>query len=61
MADIDLATAEFKRARDQLGLIGAILPNNFFITEDHAKKTAPIFEVGKGQRTDLVLQGSRRK
>ena len=60
MADIDLATAEFKRARDQLGLIGAILPNNFFITEDHAKKTAPIFETAQKIGGHLFIHPGRR-
>ncbi|NQV56474.1 MAG: amidohydrolase family protein [Rhodospirillales bacterium] len=41
VADMDAAVAEYKRARE-LGLIGAVLPNNFFVTLDWAKKIAPV-------------------
>lgn len=43
-SDMDAAVAEYERARTELGLIGAILPNNFFLTLDWAQKIAPVME-----------------
>ncbi len=47
LADIDVAATELRRCVQELGLIGAILPINFFVNPDEAKKLAPIFEVGQ--------------
>jgi len=41
-ADMDAAVAEYERARTELGLIGAVLPNNFFLSLDWAQKIAPV-------------------
>jgi predicted TIM-barrel fold metal-dependent hydrolase len=43
-ADMDAAVAEYTRARTELDLIGAILPNNFFLGLDWAQKIAPVME-----------------
>ena len=39
--DMDLAIAEYRRARTELGLIGAILPNNGFASLAHAERYKP--------------------
>jgi predicted TIM-barrel fold metal-dependent hydrolase len=44
-ADMDAAVAEYRRARTELGLIGAVLPNNFFMSLDWAEQIAPVLEV----------------
>jgi len=41
-ADMDAAAAEYERGRTELGLIGAVLPNNFFTGIDWAQKIAPV-------------------
>jgi len=43
-ADMELAVAEYERAREELGLIGAILPNNFFKSLDWAEQIRPVME-----------------
>ncbi|MEE2760675.1 MAG: amidohydrolase family protein, partial [Pseudomonadota bacterium] len=43
-ADMEMAVAEYERAREELGLIGAILPNNFFLSLDSAEKIQPVME-----------------
>ncbi|MBT3550032.1 MAG: amidohydrolase family protein [Rhodospirillaceae bacterium] len=43
-ADMDAAVAEYERGRNELGLIGAILPNNFFLTLDWAEKIRPVMD-----------------
>jgi predicted TIM-barrel fold metal-dependent hydrolase len=60
MADIQLAVQEFERARDELGLIGAILPNNCFISEEHANQIAPIFKVAQEIGGHLFIHPGRR-
>jgi predicted TIM-barrel fold metal-dependent hydrolase len=60
MADMSLAVKEYKRARDDLGLIGAILPNNCFMSEDHAKMIAPIFKITQEIGGHLFVHPSRR-
>jgi len=60
MADIDLAVQEYKRARDELGLIGAILPNNCFISEDHAQHLAPIFKIAQEIGGHIFIHPGRR-
>ncbi len=42
LADMDAATAEYERARTELRLIGAVLPNNFFLSLDWAQQIAPV-------------------
>jgi len=60
MADIDLAVQEYRRARDELGLIGAILPNNSFISEDHAHRLAPIFVAAQEIGGHIFIHPGRR-
>jgi predicted TIM-barrel fold metal-dependent hydrolase len=43
LADIDAAVAELQRARRELGLLGAILPVDAFVSEAAAAQVAPIF------------------
>ena len=47
LADMDLATKEYRRARLELGLIGAILPINGFISLAHANRMTPLFELAE--------------
>ena len=60
MADINLAKREFMRARNELGLIGAILPNNFFISEDQANNVAPIFQLAQEIGGHIFIHPGRR-
>jgi predicted TIM-barrel fold metal-dependent hydrolase len=60
MADIDLAVSEYKRARHDLGLIGAILPNNTFVSNAHAARLAPIFDVAQDIGGRLFIHLGRR-
>lgn len=46
LADIEAAAAELRRGVEELGLIGAILPINYFETPEIAAELKPIFEVG---------------
>jgi predicted TIM-barrel fold metal-dependent hydrolase len=46
LADIDAAVAELRRARRELGLVGAILPVDAFLSEAQAARLAPIFAAG---------------
>ncbi|MBT4750139.1 MAG: amidohydrolase family protein [Rhodospirillaceae bacterium] len=41
--DIGACVTEWKRARTELGLLGAIVPTNGFVTREHADHMAPIF------------------
>lgn len=44
-ADMEASVTEFRRAREELGLVGAILPNNAFATLRHAERMRPLFEL----------------
>ncbi len=46
LADIRKAAVELTRARRELGLLGAILPGNFFLTIAQAERLRPIFAAG---------------
>ena len=46
-ANIDAAVAELRRARCDLGLLGAILPVDAFRSEATAARLLPIFEIGE--------------
>ncbi|NQV55468.1 MAG: amidohydrolase family protein [Rhodospirillales bacterium] len=72
MADIGAAAREYRRARLELGLIGAILPVNSFVSREEADKTAAIFEAAQetgghifvhpGLRADeLAAIGNKKK
>jgi aminocarboxymuconate-semialdehyde decarboxylase len=43
LADVGLAAAELRRARRELGLLGAILPGNFFLSIERANVLRPLF------------------
>lgn len=60
MADINLAVQEYRRSRDELGLIGAILPNNCFVSEGHANKISPIFKAAQEIGGHLFIHPGRR-
>ncbi len=60
MADIDLAIQEYKRARTELGLIGAILPNNCFVSEAHAQQLAPLFATAQEFGGHIFIHPGRR-
>ena len=46
MADIDMAARELRRVRRDVGLLGAILPGNFFLTIERAQSLRPLFAAG---------------
>lgn len=46
-ADMDAAVVEYRRARNELGLLGAILPINYFLSREVAEQIRPVFEVVK--------------
>lgn len=46
LTDMDAAVAELQRARRDLGLVGAILPVDGFLSEATAARLAPIFSAG---------------
>jgi aminocarboxymuconate-semialdehyde decarboxylase len=43
LADVGTAAAELRRARRELGLLGAILPGNFFLSIERANTLRPLF------------------
>jgi aminocarboxymuconate-semialdehyde decarboxylase len=43
LADVGMAVAELRRVRRELGLLGAILPGNFFLSIDRASVLRPLF------------------
>jgi len=43
LADVGMAVAELRRARRELGLLGAILPGNFFLSIERAETLHPVF------------------
>ena len=46
LADIGMAARELRRARRDLGLLGAILPGNLFLTIERAETLHPLFAAG---------------
>jgi len=59
-ADMDRAVAEYIRARTKLGLIGAILPNNGFLSIAEAQKFKPVFEAAQKYGGHLFIHPGRR-
>ena len=43
LADMEAAAAELRRVRTRLGLAGAILPGNFFLTLEDAERLHPLY------------------
>ena len=58
--DLDAAVTEFRRARTELGHIGAILPNNFFLSLDWMEKLRPIFDAAEALGGHLFVHPGRR-
>ena len=59
-ADMDLAVAELRRGCAELGLAGAILPNNAFLTIAEAEKLRPLFETGNELGVHFFIHPGRR-
>ena len=59
-ADMDAAVAEFRRARTDLGLVGAILPVNGFLSLAEAEKFRPVFAAAQTLGGHLFLHPGRR-
>lgn len=59
-ADIDRAVAELRRGCTELGLAGAILPNNAFLTIAEAEKLRPLFETGNDLGAHFFIHPGRR-
>jgi len=59
-ADIDAAVAEFNRAIELPGIIGAILPGNAFMTEADLKPYLPILEAANRQKAVLFIHWGPR-
>lgn len=59
-ADMDLAVAEMRRGCTELGLAGAILPNNAFLNIAEAEKLRPLFELGNELGIHFFIHPGRR-
>ncbi|TAK87712.1 MAG: amidohydrolase [Betaproteobacteria bacterium] len=60
LADMDVAIAELRQARTELGLIGAILPNNAFTSLAEAGKMRPLFAVAEEMGAHFFIHPGRR-
>lgn len=59
-ADMDRAVAELQRGCGDLGLVGAILPNNAFLNIAEAEKFRPLFEAGNALGVHFFIHPGRR-
>jgi len=59
-ADMDRAVAELRRGCTELGLAGAILPNNAFLSIAEAEKLRPLFEAGNELGVHFFIHPGRR-
>lgn len=59
-ADIDQAVAELRRGCRDLGLVGAILPNNAFLNIAEAEKLRPVFDAGNDLGVHFFIHPGRR-
>ncbi len=59
-ADIDLAAQEYRRARRELGLIGAIVPINYFLSIEGVEALSPLLEMAEKEGGHLFLHPGRR-
>jgi predicted TIM-barrel fold metal-dependent hydrolase len=59
-ADIDQAVAELRRGCSDLGLVGAILPNNAFLDIAEAEKLRPVFDAGNELGVHFFIHPGRR-
>lgn len=60
LADSAAAVSEFRRARRELGLIGAILPVNAFVTVAEAEKLGPVFAAANELGGHVFVHPGRR-
>ena len=60
LADTAAAVSEFRRARRELRLIGAILPVNAFVTVAEAEKLRPVFAVANELGGHIFVHPGRR-
>lgn len=59
-ADMELAVVEYRRARETLGLSGAILPVNGFVSLAEAEKFRPLLEAAQEIGGHLFIHPGRR-
>jgi len=59
-ADIDLAAETYRHARRELGLMGAIVPINYFLTIKGVGAIAPLLEMANLEGGHLFLHPGRR-
>lgn len=59
-ADVDAACAEFEYCVGTLGLCGAILPVNGFLTPDRAARFAPILRMADASKLHIFVHPGRR-
>lgn len=55
LADMAQAAAEMMRLRRDLGLVGAILPGNYFLSIDAARTLAPVFDAANTAGALLMI------
>jgi predicted TIM-barrel fold metal-dependent hydrolase len=55
LADLAAAADELVRVRLELGLSGAILPGNYFLTVDDARRLAPVLAAANETRSLLMI------
>ncbi len=59
-AEIKQAAADYRAARTEWGLAGAILPNNFFLSIAQAQALAPVFRAAAETGGHLFIHPGRR-
>jgi predicted TIM-barrel fold metal-dependent hydrolase len=55
IADMNVATTEFKRALNLPGIVGALIPGNAFLTLERALPFRPLFEVAQRHRAHILV------
>jgi predicted TIM-barrel fold metal-dependent hydrolase len=55
LADMDQAASEMIRVRAELGLAGAILPGNYFLSLDAVRALTPVFEAANAHGALLMI------
>jgi predicted TIM-barrel fold metal-dependent hydrolase len=55
LASSDAMLSELKRCVEQFGLIGAILPNNSFLSLEHAMALKPLFDYGNAHKLHFFI------
>ncbi|MBN9064866.1 MAG: hypothetical protein BGP06_11600 [Rhizobiales bacterium 65-9] len=55
LADLAQASNELRRARHELGLLGAILPGNFFLSIAKAEELRPVFAAANDVKALLLI------